>query len=69
MGTGGGNVPLIICFSKQRHAKHKDDFETWVESEKASTLNTFDIGDVRATTVVVEDEIVGNDSRSSDSED
>ncbi len=53
MGTGGNNVPLVLCFSKQKRAQHKDDFETWVESETSNTLNVFDLGDIRATTIVV----------------
>ena len=56
MGTGGGNVPLVICFSKQRRATSKDDYETWVESNVSNTLNAFDVGDVRSTTVIVKDE-------------
>ena len=56
MGTGGNNVPLVLCFSKQRRAQSKDDFETWVESDMANTLNAFDLGDIRATTIVVKDE-------------
>ena len=43
MGTGGGNVPLVI-FVKSRRAKSKDDFETWVESGISNTLNTFEGG-------------------------
>jgi DNA (cytosine-5)-methyltransferase 1 len=54
MGTGGGNVPMVMqCYSKQRRAQSKTDFETWKESEKANTLNAFDIGDVRTTEAVV----------------
>ena len=53
MGTGGGNVPLVLCYSKQRRAKHKDDYETWVESNASNTLNAFDLGDIRATTIVI----------------
>jgi DNA (cytosine-5)-methyltransferase 1 len=54
MGTGGGNVPMVMqCYSKQRRAQSKTDFETWTESEKANTLNAFDIGDVRTTEAVV----------------
>ena len=53
MGTGGNNVPLVLCFSKQRRAQSKDDFETWVESDMANTLNAFDLGDIRATTIVI----------------
>ena len=52
MGTGGGNVPLVL-FVKSRRAKSKDDYETWVEGNVANTLNTFDGGDVRATNIVV----------------
>ena len=52
MGTGGGNVPLVM-YSKQRRAKFKGDFETWHESKVTNTMNTFDQGDVRATDVVV----------------
>lgn len=32
MGTGGGNVPLVLAFVKRRRAKSKDDFETWMET-------------------------------------
>lgn len=52
MGTGGGNVPLVM-YSKQRRAKFKGDFETWHESKVTNTMNTFDQGDVRATDVVI----------------
>lgn len=53
MGGGGNNVPLI-AFRKVRRAKSKDDFETWQETNVANTLNLFDVGDVRSTTVVLE---------------
>lgn len=53
MGTGGGNVPLVLCFSKQRRAQSEDDYETWSESDVSNTLNAFDIGDIRTTTIVV----------------
>lgn len=54
MGTGGGgNVPLVLCFTKSRRAKDKDDFETWIEGGVANTLNTFDVAEVRATNLVV----------------
>lgn len=52
MGTGGGNVPLVL-FIKRRRAKDKDDCETWEKGNVANTLNTFDGGDVRATNIVV----------------
>lgn len=54
MGTGGGNVPMVMMpYSKSRRAKSADDFETWKESRVSNTINTFDQGDVRATDVVV----------------
>ena len=54
MGTGGGNVPMVMeTFSKTHRASSKDDNETWKESGTANTLNTFDQGDTRATDVVV----------------
>lgn len=56
MGTGGGNVPIIIAFRKSRRAKDKEDYETWVESDIANTINTFDVGDTRATTVVINED-------------
>ena len=54
MGTGGGNVPLVMTFVKSRRAQSDTDFETWNESGIANTLNLFDQGDVRATNVVVQ---------------
>lgn len=56
MGTGGGNVPLVLCFTKSRRAQSKEDYETWIESDASNTINTFDMGDmgdVRSTTLVV----------------
>ena len=35
--------------------KVSDDFETWKQSEVANTINTFDLGDTRSTTVVVDE--------------
>ena len=54
MGTGGGNVPMVMqCYSKSKRAQSATDDETWVESETANTLNAFDVGDVRTTEAVV----------------
>ena len=54
MGTGGGNVPMVMqCYSKSKRAQTATDNETWVESETANTLNSFDVGDVRTTEAVV----------------
>jgi len=43
-----------ICYRKSRRAQSKDDFETWIESGTTNTINCFDIGDIRTTTVIVE---------------
>ena len=54
MGTGGGNVPMVMqCYSKSKRAQSATDNETWVESDTANTLNAFDVGDVRTTEAIV----------------
>ena len=45
-GDRGGYVPMIV-FRKSRRATSKDDYETWLRTEVANTLNTFDGGGVR----------------------
>ena len=51
-------------FRKSRRAKSVNDFETWTDTDVANTLNTFEgAGDVRATTIVVEDEGTDNTNR------
>jgi DNA (cytosine-5)-methyltransferase 1 len=42
-----------MLFTKSRRAQSVDDYETWVESEVTNTLNTFDLGDIRATTLII----------------
>ena len=42
-----------LVFRKARRAQSVTDDETWVPDDKSNTLNTFDLGDVRATTAVV----------------
>lgn len=42
-----------LWFSKARRAQNNQDFETWVEGGVVPTLNAFDNGDIRATTVIV----------------
>ena len=46
-------MPLVLCFTKARRAQSKDDYETWIENETSNTINTFDMGDVRSTTLVI----------------
>lgn len=42
-----------MLFTKSRRAQNVDDYETWVESEVTNTLNTFDLGDIRTTTLII----------------
>jgi len=43
----------ILYFNKSRRAQSVDDYETWLEGGVVPTLNGFDNGDIRATTVIV----------------
>lgn len=43
----------MLWFNKSRRAQTETDFETWVEGGVVPTLNAFDNGDVRATTVII----------------
>ena len=45
---------IVKGFRKQRRAKDKDDYETWIESNETNTINCFDIGDIRSTTIIIE---------------
>jgi hypothetical protein len=42
-----------MLFTKSRRAQNVDDYETWVESSVTNTLNTFDLGDIRTTTLII----------------
>jgi hypothetical protein len=44
---------VVETFTKGKRAQTVDDDETWDENRPAPTLNQFDQGDTRATTVVV----------------
>jgi site-specific DNA-cytosine methylase len=41
-----------LWFTKRRRAQSNDDYETWIEGGVVPTLNAFDNGDVRATTII-----------------
>lgn len=41
-----------LWFNKSRRAQTNEDYETWVEGGVVPTLNSFDGGDTRATTIV-----------------
>lgn len=43
----------MLWFNKSRRAQSNTDYETWIEGGVVPTLNGFDNGDVRATTVIV----------------
>ena len=48
-------------FVKNRKAQNVDDFETWIETDVAPTLNVFDNGgDVRATVLIIDGTRVGD---------
>ena len=42
-----------LWFNKRRRAQNPDDYETWLEGGVVPTLNAFDNGDIRATTLIV----------------
>lgn len=55
MGTGGGNVPMVMePFVKSARARSADDATTWKEGKVENTLNTFDQGEARANELVVQ---------------
>lgn len=45
----------ILWFNKSRRAQTESDFETWIEGGVVPTLNAFDSGDGRQTTVIFQD--------------
>ena len=52
---GGGSETLIAePYVKSRRAQSVTDDETWVPGEVNPTLNSFDVGDTRTTTAIVE---------------
>jgi len=42
----------MLWFNKARRAQSDTDFETWIEGGVVPTLNAFDNGDIRSTTIV-----------------
>lgn len=46
-------VAKLLWFVKSKRAQTSDDDETWLRGGVAPTLNAFDIGDTRATVVIV----------------
>lgn len=60
-GTCPKVIESVVTFSKSKRAQTSTDYETWKESDKANTMNCFDQGDVRATDVVVEKNVIAFD--------
>jgi DNA (cytosine-5)-methyltransferase 1 len=62
-------IPSLVArgphavFTKSKRAQSTSDNETWVESEVNPTLNSFDVGDTRATTAIVEPVLFENSYR------
>jgi DNA (cytosine-5)-methyltransferase 1 len=42
----------MLWFNKSRRAQTNEDYETWVDGGVVPTLNSFDNGDTRATTII-----------------
>jgi DNA (cytosine-5)-methyltransferase 1 len=51
------------AFVKSRRAQTSDDDETWVEGETNPTLNSFDTGDTRSTTAIIQPVLFENSYR------
>jgi DNA (cytosine-5)-methyltransferase 1 len=65
---GGGSETLIAePYVKSRRAQTATDDETWVPGEVNPTLNSFDVGDTRATTAIIQQSAYAFDSLSSNS--
>ncbi len=55
MGTGGGNVPMVMeAFCKSGRPQSQEHATTWKHGNVANTLNTFDTGEARANELVVQ---------------
>jgi DNA (cytosine-5)-methyltransferase 1 len=50
-------LQVVEPFVKSRRAQSATDDETWVAGEVNPTLNSFDVGDTRATTAIVQEPI------------
>ena len=42
----------MLWFNKSRRAQTNEDYETWIEGGVVPTMNAFDNGDTRATTII-----------------
>ncbi len=55
-GSGGNNQPFVVnaTFTKGTRPHSKDECETWKDGKVANTLNTHDVGEIRANELVVQ---------------
>jgi len=44
----------MLWWTKSRRAQSVDDFETWIAGGVCPTLNAFDMGDIRATVLIID---------------
>jgi DNA (cytosine-5)-methyltransferase 1 len=51
-------LQVVEPYVKSRRAQSATDDETWVQGEVNPTLNSFDVGDTRATTAIIEPMLV-----------
>ena len=58
---------IVEPYVKSRRAQSATDDETWVPGEVNPTLNSFDVGDTRATTAIIQQSAYAFDSLSSNS--
>ena len=52
---------LVAVYTKAKRAQSDTDDETWVEGQVNPTLSLFDCGDVRATTIAIQGNLIGRD--------
>jgi DNA (cytosine-5)-methyltransferase 1 len=57
------NKCVVEPYVKSRRAQSTSDDETWVHGEVNPTLNSFDVGDTRATTAIIEPVLFENSYR------
>jgi DNA (cytosine-5)-methyltransferase 1 len=50
----GPHAIAVEVYVKSRRAQSVTDHETWIKGEVNPTLNSFDVGEIRATTAVIE---------------
>jgi hypothetical protein len=60
-GGGGRHDCVAVPYTKAKRAQSDTDDETWVEGQVNPTLSLFDCGDVRATTIAIQENLIGRD--------